>query len=93
MTTMPDSLRWIPIHEGQSGIQQTLVTNTTVVMTISSLQGSDAGRYKCLLVMNDGTEETAEFELMVRRKGEHLSGKKLRMASLIDCLNMRCSRE
>ncbi|BFZ03900.1 hypothetical protein BsWGS_06939 [Bradybaena similaris] len=68
MTTALDSLRWIPVHEGQSGIQQTLVTNTTVVMTISSLQGSDAGRYKCLLIMADGTEETAEFELMVRRK-------------------------
>ncbi|CAG5123933.1 unnamed protein product [Candidula unifasciata] len=68
VTSSMDSLKWIPVHEGQSGIQQSLVTNTTVVMTIPSLQGSDAGRYKCLLVMSDGREETTEFELMVRRK-------------------------
>uniref|UniRef100_A0A0B6ZM58 Ig-like domain-containing protein n=1 Tax=Arion vulgaris TaxID=1028688 RepID=A0A0B6ZM58_9EUPU len=67
VTTM-DSLKWIPGHDGESHIQQTYLTNTTVVMTISSLRGSDAGLYKCLLVMSDGREETAEFELMVRRK-------------------------
>ena len=65
----PRSLKWRRVTNDGSNLQQINENNKTVILKISELNGSDAGRYICELVMADSTEETADFELLVKRKG------------------------
>ncbi|XP_005109347.1 uncharacterized protein LOC101857834 [Aplysia californica] len=68
VSASPSSLRWVRNNGDGSTLPQIQPTETKVILRIPSLQGSDAGRYACELVMADGTEEKAEFHLFVKRK-------------------------
>ncbi|CAL1547382.1 unnamed protein product [Lymnaea stagnalis] len=70
VTSRVDSLKWIgPNSErGDYGMQQYQPNSTTVTMRFQSLRPSDAGHYSCVLVMDNGGEETAQFNLLVENK-------------------------
>lgn len=70
VSTPPTSLKWRREANDGSKLQQIIETNNTVVLHISELNGSDAGRYTCELVMADSYVETADFYLLVKRRGQ-----------------------
>ncbi|KAH9510128.1 hypothetical protein Btru_043523 [Bulinus truncatus] len=65
----PDSLKWIdPKSERDSNIRLSWPSDSTVTMTIQSLRPSDAGHYTCVLLMDNGGQETAQFSLLMKHK-------------------------
>ncbi|XP_059164005.1 uncharacterized protein LOC131946962 [Physella acuta] len=62
------TLRWIPPDPRREAFIQTARYDNTLVMTIPALSRLDAGHYTCMLFSENGSEETAEFRLLVKSK-------------------------
>ena len=67
----PVSMKWLPVrkHMKDQQIPQKREGNYTVKFTIAKLNRSDAGIYKCVMVMADNEAKEKQLELHVKPEG------------------------
>lgn len=67
----PNSMKWLPVREHMKDRQilQKREGNYTVKFTIAKLNRSDAGIYKCVMVMADNEAKEKQLELYVKPEG------------------------